>query len=271
MPTGRVSCVRFASGEGSPGTRRGPCTVCSFRRKARRGSYGKAQLASSPAELRLTQRRGDTERRPDGAAEATAARGGRRASGAPPGQGGRGNRPGIRLVFYSLDAGVGIAVVERYPVNGIWKPRQDIKRTAHRCYDRTQRADADVATRLHSGDAHLPNVETFRHGFLCEIPRATEFPEPQAGQKFLGFRKHFGRRLRANLAPLLSGHQMRCSPLSSSRYSSYRSSAIGTYFSYHRSSPVLSPPRSKIAVRRGSKAYSTRYGRPRCWILNSRM
>ena len=33
---------------------------------------------------------------------------------------------------------------------------------------------------------------------------------------------------------------------------------------YQRSFQVLSPPRSKIPARRGSNAYSTRYGRPSC-------
>ena len=50
----------------------------------------------------------------------------------------------------------------------------------------------------------------------------------------------------------------------------YKRSATGIFFSYQRSSPVLLPPKSKIAQRLGSKAYKTRYGSPACWIRNSR-
>ena len=46
---------------------------------------------------------------------------------------------------------------------------------------------------------------------------------------------------------------------------------MGTNRSYHRSSPVFSPPINSNATLRGSNAYSTRYGRPRCWTRSSRM
>src|SRR6266700_1950099 len=49
------------------------------------------------------------------------------------------------------------------------------------------------------------------------------------------------------------------------------SSPLGTYSSYHLSLPVLSPPISRNAVLRGSKAYKTLYGRPSCCIRSSRI
>src|ERR1039457_5065721 len=146
----------------------------------------------------------------------------------------------------------------RDPHFSIFEDRADFEPAAHSFNVFGQGADTDIGPVLNLRDLSLIDPEDFGKLQLRHLLRLAQLIERHCGQTLLepvlNPPPPIGRHRFQQFTKIASGHYMLPSFLSSSTCRSKSRSAIGTNFSYQRSSPVFSPPIKRIAERSGLNA-----------------
>src|ERR1019366_2587930 len=160
----------------------------------------------------------------------------------------------------------------RDPHFAVGENRPDLQRPAQRLDVFGESAQVQVRSMFDLGHFALIPSKGFREPGLRHLPGTPQFIQRHRGDGLADMLGHLvsacGWHVLQQFIEFPGWHYSFPSFLSSSRCSSQSRSATGTKRSYHRSSPVLSPPISKkrCAKGRARKAFSTAFPRSECAV-----